>query len=143
MDEIKKKRPHSCVGVMIWRDNKILLGKRKGSHGTGEYSLPGGHIEFSESFEFCVKRETEEEAGIKIKNIKFLSASNIFRYENRQDIQINFSADWESGEERTDPKEKIGDWNWYSLDNLPSPIFYPSTITIDSFITGKNYYDKE
>jgi 8-oxo-dGTP diphosphatase len=139
----KEKRPHACVGVMIWKDNKILLGKRKGSHGNGEYSLPGGHIEFGESFEECVKRETKEEAGVDIKNIKFISVANIFKHENRQDVQIDFTADWDSGDERTDPNEKIGEWGWYSLDDLPSPLFYPSIVIIDSYKTGKNYYDKK
>jgi len=30
--------PKVGVGVMIFKDGKILLGKRKGSHGAGEYS---------------------------------------------------------------------------------------------------------
>lgn len=139
----KEKRPKACVGVMIWKENKVLLGKRKGKHGNGEYSCPGGHIEFGESFFDAVIKETKEESGIEIKNIKFLSVANILRYNERQDIQLNFSADWESGIERTDPEERIGEWDWYSLDNLPSPLFYPTEILIDSYKTGKNFYDKE
>lgn len=139
----KEKRPKSCVGVMIFKDGKILLGKRKGSHGNGEYSFPGGHIEFSESFEDCVRRETKEEAGIEIKNIKFISVANIFKHENRQDILVMFTANWENQEAKSDLEEKIGEWGWYDIDNLPSPLFYPSKILIDSYKTGKNYYDKE
>ena len=143
MSELKEKRPKACVGVIVWKDDKILLGKRKGRHGNGEYSCPGGHIEFGESFEKTVRKETREESGIEIKNIKFLSVANILRHEERQDVQLNFSADWESGIERTDPEERIGDWGWYPLDNLPSPLFYPTEVLIDSYKTGKNFYDME
>jgi len=143
MSDLKEKRPKACVGVMIWKDNKILLGKRKGRHGTGEYSCPGGHIEFGESFEESVIKETKEEAGIEIKNIKFLSVANIFKHENRQDVLVNFSAYWESGIERTDPDERIGEWGWYSLDSLPSPLFHPTEVLIDSYKTGKKLYDME
>lgn len=142
MGEEKQKRPKACVGVMVFKDGKVLMGKRKGSHGHGEYSFTGGHIEFKESFEECAKRETREEAGVEIKNIKFLSVSNIDRHEGRQDVLISFTADWEKGEPRTDPNEKVEDWQWYSFENLPSPIFYPAQVLIDSYKTGKNYYDK-
>ena len=81
MDERSKIK--ACVGVMIFKDGKVLLGKRKGSHGSGEYSFPGGHLEFGESFEECVIRETLEETSVKIKNIKFQCLSNIYKHEGR------------------------------------------------------------
>lgn len=133
----------ACVAVMIWKDNKILLGKRCGKHASGEYSFPGGRIEYMESFENAVKREIEEEVGIKIINIKFQCLANIDRYSYRHDITVFFTAEWESGEVRTDPEERIGEWGWYSIDSLPSPLFYPTQIGIDSYKTGKNFYDIE
>ena len=41
----------------------ILLGKHKDDHGTGEYAVPGGDLDYMESFEDCGKRETFEETG--------------------------------------------------------------------------------
>lgn len=138
-----KTDPQPCVGVMIFKGDKVLLGKRSGKHANGEYSFPGGRIEYMESFKEAVKRETLEEAGIKIKNIKFLSVANIDRYSYRHDIGVSFYAEWEEGVPQTFPNERIGSWDWYDLDKLPEPIFYPTSITIDSFKTGKNFYDKE
>jgi 8-oxo-dGTP diphosphatase len=36
-------RPKVGVGVCIVKDNKVLLGKRKNSHGDGTWAFPGGH----------------------------------------------------------------------------------------------------
>jgi len=139
----EREKIKACVGVMIFKDGKVLMGERKGSHGSGEYSFPGGHLEFGESFEECVKRETFEETGVKIKNIKFQCLSNIYKHSGRQDVLVSFIADWESGEDKIMEPEKCNSLNWYDLNNLPSPLFYPSEVLIDSYKTGKNYYDKE
>ena len=66
---MKDNYPKVGVGVMIIKNGKVLFHKRKGSHGDGEYAWPGGHLEYMESFEDCVRREVYEEAGIEIKNI--------------------------------------------------------------------------
>jgi 8-oxo-dGTP diphosphatase len=63
------KRPRVGVGVFVKKDGKILVGKRKGSHGGGTWALPGGHLEPGESFETCCKREVLEETGLIIDNI--------------------------------------------------------------------------
>lgn len=56
--------PKVGVGIMVMKNGKVLLGKRKGSHGTGKYAWPGGHMEHMESFEECAKREVREETEI-------------------------------------------------------------------------------
>lgn len=131
------------VGVLIFKNGKILLGKRKGRHGDGEYSFTGGHLEYMQSFEDCAKQETLEEAGIKIKNVKFLCLANENFYPPRHEVYIGVTADWEEGVPKTFPDERIGDWNWYDLDNLPTPLFKFVELSLDSYKSGKNYYDKE
>ena len=66
---MKEEIPRVGIGVMIFKDNKVLFGKRKGSHGEGEYAFPGGHLDYMETIEDCAKRETFEETGIEIENI--------------------------------------------------------------------------
>ena len=68
--------PRVGVGVIIKKDGQVLVGKRKASHGAGCWHFPGGHLEFNETWEECARRETKEEVGIKIKNIKY-QISNI------------------------------------------------------------------
>lgn len=54
---------------------KILIGKRKGSHGVGRYALPGGHLEAGESWRDCCLRELEEETGIGERDLKTSSGA--------------------------------------------------------------------
>ncbi|KIW70147.1 hypothetical protein PV04_02447 [Phialophora macrospora] len=55
---------------------KFILGKRLGSHGAGTLGLPGGHLEFGESFEDCAAREIMEETGLDVEDVEFLTATN-------------------------------------------------------------------
>lgn len=55
---------------------KFIMGQRIGSHGAGTWALPGGHLEFGETFEACAAREVLEETGLAVENIKFLTATN-------------------------------------------------------------------
>lgn len=133
--------PKVGIGTMIFKNGKILLGKRKGSHGEGEYAFPGGHLEYMESFEDCARRETREEAGVEIKNIKFQCLGNSKKYKPKHYIQISLVADWKSGSPKVMEPDKKEDWDWYSLSKLPKPLFDFCVFTIKSYQTGKNYFD--
>ncbi len=127
---------------MIIKDGKVLLAKRKGSHGEGEYAFPGGHLEYMESFEDCARRETKEECGIEIENIKFLFLTNITKYAPKHYVHVGLLADWKSGEPEVLEPANSESWNWYDLEQeLPRPMFEMCKISLDSYWTGKNYYD--
>jgi 8-oxo-dGTP diphosphatase len=115
--------PRVGLGVVVFRDGKFLLGKRKGSHGAGEYSPPGGGLEHGESLEECAKREVMEEAGIEITNIRFLCVFNQRFYPPNHFVNIGLVADWKSGEPKVMEPEKCDGWDWFTLDDLPSPMF--------------------
>lgn len=132
------------VGVMIFSKDrkKILLGKRKGSHGAGEYSFPSGHLEYGESFEKCAKREVMEKCGVEIKNLRFQLVVNVCRYHPRHDIYLGFIADLHDGVPRVMEPEKCESWGWYELNNLPMPMFHFCLLSLLNFFNGAyNHYD--
>ena len=90
---MENNHPKVGVGVMLFKDGKVLLTKRKGSHGAGMHSFPGGHLEYMESFEDCAKRETMEEAGIEIQNVRFLRVMNLKTYAPKHYVDIALVAD--------------------------------------------------
>lgn len=130
------------IGVMIFKDGMILLGKRKGSHGSGEYAFPGGHMEYMESFTQCAQRETKEECGIEIHNIRFEYVANITDYAPKHYVHIGLIADWKSGTPEVLEKEKVESWNWYPLEKVPPRLFKPCAMAIAYYKTGQTYCDK-
>jgi 8-oxo-dGTP diphosphatase len=136
-------KPKVGVGVMILKDGKVLLARRKGSHGEGEYSFPGGHLEYMESFEDCAKREVREECGVEIQNIRFLYLTNVKKYKPKHYVHIGLIADWKSGEPKTLEPEKAGEWKWCELNDLPEPLFEFCRLSFDAYRTGRHYYSSE
>ena len=133
--------PRVGIGIMMLKDGKVLLGKRLGSHGEGEYAFPGGHFEYMESFEGSARREIKEECGIEINNIRFQFLQNVKKYAPKHYVHIGLIADWKSGEPLILEPEKCEGWDWYDLNNLPEPVFESADMAIKSFKTGKNYFD--
>lgn len=64
---------------------KFVLGERLGSHGPNTWALPGGHLEFGESFEECAMRETREETDLEIEDLSFLTATNDLMPSKKED----------------------------------------------------------
>lgn len=126
---------------MVYKDGKILIGKRKSSHGTGEYAWPGGHMEYMESFEGCAKREVREETGIEIKNVRFVRLMNLKQYAPKHYVDIGLAADWESGEPQVMEPEKCDGWAWYAPDAMPEPLFGTLPTYFEALKTGKNFWD--
>ena len=71
------ERPRVGVGVFVLHPQtyRFLLGHRLGSLGAHTWGLPGGHLEFAESFEECAEREVYEETGLRVRGTRFLTAT--------------------------------------------------------------------
>src|SRR5215207_4759032 len=81
--------PQVGVGIIITKDDQVLLMKRKGIHGQGTWSTPGGHLDFGETPEQCAAREAKEEVGLDVVDIRFRSITNdIFETSGKQYITI-------------------------------------------------------
>ena len=117
------QRPLVGICVLVVKNGKILLGKRKGSHGAGEYAAPGGHLEHLESFDVCASREVMEETGLVIGPPRFLRAMNATQYAPKHYVDLAFVAEWISGEPEVREPDKVERWDWYLPDNLPMPLF--------------------
>lgn len=136
------QRPLVGIGVMVTRRGKVLLGKRRGSHGAGEYAWPGGHLEHGESFAACAAREVREETGLEITDIRFLRVLNTMRYAPKHYVDIALVAEWQSGEPTVCEPDKVESWAWYDLDALPSPLFHMVPTAIEALRGEQRMWDE-
>ena len=121
MDE----KPKVGTALILTRDNKVLLMKRKGPHGTGTWSPPGGHLDFGETLEGCAAREAKEEVGVDVADIRFRCVTNdIFEEDGKHYITL-----WLEGKPIGEPQivseEEVAEIGWFAWDALPQPLFLP------------------
>jgi len=134
-------RPKVGVGVVIVKDGKILLGKRRGTHGAGQYAGPGGHLEHLESFENVAKREVKEETDMEVENVRFLRLYNLKEYAPKHYVDIGVIADWKSGEPQVLEPDRVESWVWYEVDKIPTPLFGVVPNYLESLKTGCVFWD--
>jgi len=139
--EMENERPKVGVGVLIKKGDTFLLLKRKNSHGDGFWGGTGGHLEHLESFANCAKRETREEAGIEIDNVRFLCVTNFQDHAPKHYVDIGLIADYISGEPRIMESHKCSELGWYALDDLPEPMFGVMKKYFEAYRTGQQYFD--
>jgi len=116
--------PRIGIGAILIRQGLVLLGLRKGSHGSGTWALPGGHLEFGESVEDCAIREIREETGLRVQRLSAGPYSNDL-FEDKHYVTLFVVAHSESGEPRIVEPEKCSRWAWFPWSRLPTPLFRP------------------
>lgn len=72
----QRKRPGIGVAMFVLSEKhpeSVLLGRRKDTVGHGLYQVPGGHLEFGESWEQAAYREVLEETGLHVHSVSLCS----------------------------------------------------------------------
>jgi 8-oxo-dGTP diphosphatase len=120
------QKPQVGVAIIVTKDDRVLLMKRKGPHGTGTWSTPGGHLEMGETPEQCAAREAKEEVGLDVVDIRFRAVTNdVFEKTGRHYVTIWMEARSVSGEPTIASERESSEIGWFAWDSLPEPLFLP------------------
>jgi mutator protein MutT len=71
-------RPEVCVGAVILDDDRLLLIRRGHGPAAGDWSLPGGRVEFGETMAEALVREVQEETGLEVALGDYIGHVEIF-----------------------------------------------------------------
>ena len=141
----EKKYLKVGVGVMIQNDKgQVLLGLRQGSHGSGEWSFPGGHLEFGEKIFETAQREVKEETGLVVKEFELISVADERRYiksDNKHYLNIGVKAKYLGGEFSLVEPDRWLEWSWFDLDKLPDKLFEGTELILKNFKDNKIYQE--
>ena len=106
---------------IIVKENKILLAMKKRGFGIGKWNGPGGKFNTKEGdkniWDTAI-RETEEEIGIKPKDIKEVGVLNFTFPHNSewdQNVHIFLVKDWDG--EPIESEEMLP--KWFNIDEIP------------------------
>jgi 8-oxo-dGTP diphosphatase len=117
------------VSAVVVRDGRVIVGRRKGSHGAGTWAFPGGKVEPGEHPSDVVRRELDEETGLHAVRVRPIAwTSDLISHGDRalHFITLHHLTEVAPGEPVVREPDKVESWRWLSCDEIPEPIFAPA-----------------
>lgn len=119
-------RPVAAASVIIRdRIGLVLVARRKGSRGAGDWAFPGGKLEPGEDLLQTAIRETSEEADVVIDDLRLVGVTfDAFPAAGTAFFNFIFEARIASGNPRVmEPQKLVSKWEWRRWDRIPEPRF--------------------
>src|SRR5689334_22943776 len=124
----------TCAGCAVFDGaGRLLLQQRAGAG--GPWGLPGGAMELGETIEAAAVRETLEETGLRVRPDTLLGVytGDAHTHANGDVAQspvVVLTATPVEGTLAEDGIETVG-LGWFTLEDLPSPVFAPHQVMLD------------
>lgn len=137
-------RPKVGFGVMLLKNNNVLLGKRHddpikaGSdlHGEGTWTMPGGKLEYKDKLIEGAIKEVKEETGILLRKAEVVSDNIV--HDNHY-VTIGFLATEFEGEAKAMEPDEIVEWKWFDIADLPDKVYPASRQLLENYLNNEVY----
>lgn len=106
------------VGAIIIENGKVLLMKRsqKARNQKGKWEIPGGGLEWGETFKEALHREIKEEVGVIIEIVEqFGLWDEVLKDDKQHWVAPTYLCRIKSGVPKIMEPEKCDDLGWYTL----------------------------
>ena len=126
-------RPYVGVGVIVFRDQEVLMVKRNKEPNKGQWSIPGGKQMIGETATDAAKRELLEETGVKVNQLLLVDVVDAIIPDVEGKIKyhytlVDYMVQCQSGESR--PGDDAQEVRWVSLNELSSFSLLEKTMNI-------------
>ena len=136
-DKMRYSNPGATVDLIVEREEKILLVKRKGVPFQNMWALPGGFLEYGkESLEQAAIRELKEETGLIASKLELFSVYSDPNRDPRGHTISHVYLATTFGESKAGDDAK--ETRWFSFYNLPELAFDHNKI-VKEYLDYKNH----
>jgi ADP-ribose pyrophosphatase YjhB (NUDIX family) len=133
-------RPIVAMGAVVFHGREVLLVKRANPPAQGQWSLPGGKLKLGESLLQGIRRELEEETGLRIEGQELLEVlESVWRADNGQ-VEFHyilFDYLCRSEQRRLRPGSDALDAAWFQPEQLSSLGLWPETLRVINLALAK------
>jgi len=118
-------RPFVGVGLVLFRDDEVLLVKRAKPPVSDNWSIPGGAQELGETVREAALRELKEETGLDAEILDLVEVVDGITRDEKGAVKfhytlIDFAAEWRAGEAIADDDCAAVQWvKFADLDRYP------------------------
>ncbi len=124
--------------LIVYNHPKVLLGMKKRGFGAGRWNGFGGKVEQGETIEDAVKREAQEEAGIRVDSIEKVGILDFIFYGNPEILQVHIFKAVNFFEEPKETEEMKP--QWFNIKDIPFKEMWPDDeCWMPIFLSGKKF----
>lgn len=126
------------VGAVIFNeDREVLLVQRRGSPEAGYWTIPGGSVDFGETCEDAIRRETFEEVGLIVEVDSFITVvDHITPADGTHWVSIEYLVRVLGGSASNRSQSESSDIGWFGLGELPAMLSQPSREAIEAYLVN-------
>ena len=126
-------RPYVGVGVIVFRDQEVLLVKRNKEPNKGQWSIPGGRQMIGETAAEAAQRELLEETGVKVDRLLLVDVVDAIIHDVEGKIKyhytlVDYMGQWLSGESH--PGDDAQEVRWVLLNEISAYSLLEKTMNI-------------
>lgn len=123
--------PKVAAGVLVVRDNSVLLVRRVNEPFRGLWTLPAGFVNGGEDPAEAAERECFEETGLSVRVMRVYDIISGREHPRGADFVIVYQAEYISGKmQANDDADAV---EWFGKDDLPSLAFLATQKVLQSF----------
>jgi len=132
-------RPFVGIGIVVIKDDHVLLCRRGKAPNIGSWTLPGGAQDVGETCEAAARRELEEETGLTVGDLHFVAHVDTIRRDDDGRVRfhytiLDFAARWVSGEPAA--STDVSHVEWAPMDALEPYALWSEAIRIIGIARG-------
>ncbi|MHA1930859.1 MAG: NUDIX hydrolase [Candidatus Thorarchaeota archaeon] len=114
--------PVPGVGVVVFRNNEVLLVRRVTNPDKGLWSIPGGGVEVGETQSDAAVREVFEETGFRIRILELVCTADVIIPDKTGNIEFHYLLNHYLGELVSGslrPESPDAEVCWFPINSLP------------------------